>query len=125
MKHKTKCTYHTAFPCNFLNQQRRRITNSNCADKTRLSERFSEVPNSRRRQHKTRNFNSKEMDLTCLLSHFSTFINIMSESTINSKPLKIRWSFPLINKLVFYNNFYIDICRISFLVRWCKNSIFP
>lgn len=64
------------------------LTNSNCADETRRSERFSEVQSFRCRQHKT--FNYKEADFTCLLRHFSTFINTTSES---AQSLKLRWTF--------------------------------
>jgi hypothetical protein len=56
---------------------------------------FPRSKNPRRRQHKTRNFNYNETDFTRFLPHFATYINIISESTINSKPLRFRWTFPL------------------------------
>jgi hypothetical protein len=44
---------------------------------------------------KRETFNYKETDFAFRLPHFSAFINIEPESTINSKQLKIRWTFPL------------------------------
>lgn len=70
---------------NFLYQLWHRIINTNCANKSRFSERFFRDP--------------KLSPPTTQNAEFQLQWNgsDMSESTSNSKPLKIQWTFPFEN----------------------------